>query len=211
MAALMLPSAVLTHLNAGTRAAAGPEPVLTTWCLQPVSLTAPKQARPSLTTSQVGSRLRFANPETAWLQKLATRRSFRRTGLPSGVVSTAAKNGVLPGAPRPRLAPVRSPPRYASSISTGPLRRLVLHFAGGEAPPPEAGAQLHAGDALLALCQVIHGAEPQAQRQMGGGEDGARGQRGLMAAGAALEQPARRHLAIRPPAAGRALEAVRPA
>jgi hypothetical protein len=31
MAALMLPSAVLTHLKAGMRAASGPEPVLTTW------------------------------------------------------------------------------------------------------------------------------------------------------------------------------------
>src|ERR1700748_1571282 len=111
MAALMLPSAVLTHLNAGTWAAAEPEPVLITSCLQPASVTAPKQARPSLTTSQFGSRLRFANPETAWLQKLVTRRSFRRTGLPSGVVSTAATDGVLPGAPRPRLPPVRSPPR----------------------------------------------------------------------------------------------------
>src|SRR3954449_12847658 len=111
MAALMLPSAVLTHLNAGTRAAAGPEPALVISCLQPASFTAPKQARPSLTTLQFGARLRFANPEIAWLQKLATRRSFRRTGFPSGVVSTAATSGVLPGAPRPRLPPVRSPPR----------------------------------------------------------------------------------------------------
>src|SRR6201996_2287821 len=107
MAALMLPSAVLTDLNAGTWAAAGPEPVLVASCLRPASFTAPKQARPSLTTSQVGSRLRFANPEIAWLQKLAT----RRTGLPSGVGSATATNGVLPGAPRPRLPPVRSPPR----------------------------------------------------------------------------------------------------
>jgi len=30
MAALMLPSAVLTHLNAGVRAAFGPDPVVTT-------------------------------------------------------------------------------------------------------------------------------------------------------------------------------------
>src|SRR3954469_166539 len=98
----MLPSAVLTHLNAGTWAAAGPEPVLITSCLQPASFTAPKQARPSLTTSPFGSRLRFANPEIAWFQKLVARRSFRPTGLPSGVVSIAATNGVLPGAPRPR-------------------------------------------------------------------------------------------------------------
>src|SRR5262245_24305666 len=104
----MLPSAVLTHLNPGVRAAAAPEPVLTTRGTHPASATAPKQAKPSLTTSQVGSRLRLANSEIEWLQKLATRRSFRRTGLPSGVVSTAATNGVLPRAPRPLLPPERS-------------------------------------------------------------------------------------------------------
>src|ERR1700712_5743137 len=111
MAALIFPSAVLTHRKVGVRAAAGPEPGLTTWCEHPASATAPKQARPSLTTSHVGSRLRLAKVDRARLQKLVTRRSFRRTGLPSGVVSTAATNGVLPAAPRPRLPPERSPPR----------------------------------------------------------------------------------------------------
>src|ERR1700755_240042 len=103
MAALMLPSAVLAHLNAGVRAAFGPDPVLTTWCAHPAS--------PSLTRAQVGSRLRLAKPEIAVAQKLVTRRSFNRTGFPSAVVSTATTNGVLPGAPRPRLPPARSPPR----------------------------------------------------------------------------------------------------
>src|ERR1700710_64761 len=121
MAALILPSAVLAHLKVGVRAAAAPEPVLTTLCAHPALATAPKQARPSLTTSHFGSRLRLAKFDSAWLQKLVTRRSFRRTGLPSGVVSTAATNGVLPGAPRPRLPPERSPPREASSVSTRPL------------------------------------------------------------------------------------------
>src|SRR5471030_1304910 len=110
MAALILPSAVLAHLKAAVRAAAAPEPVLMTWCAHPASATAPKQANTSLTTSQLGSRLRLANVEIAWLQKLLTRRNFRRTGLPSRVVSTATRNGVLPGAPRPRLPPERSPP-----------------------------------------------------------------------------------------------------
>src|ERR1700737_2639544 len=36
-------------------------------------------------------------------------RNFKRIGLPSGVVSTAATIGVLPGEPRPRLPPLRSP------------------------------------------------------------------------------------------------------
>ena len=39
------------------------------------------------------------------------RRNFKRLGLPCGVVSTAATIGVLPGEPRPRLPPFRSPPR----------------------------------------------------------------------------------------------------
>ncbi len=39
------------------------------------------------------------------------RRGFRRTGWPSGVVSMATMIGVLPGAPRPRSTPERSPPR----------------------------------------------------------------------------------------------------
>src|SRR4029077_16863605 len=111
MAALMLPSAVLTHLKAGVRAAFGPEPVLTIWWVHPVSVTPAKHQRPSLTTVQSGSRLRLANPAIEAAQKLVTRRSFSRTGLPAAAVSTAATKGVLPGAPRPRLPPWRSPPR----------------------------------------------------------------------------------------------------
>jgi|GraSoiStandDraft_43_1057313.scaffolds.fasta_scaffold211220_3 hypothetical protein len=48
--ALMLPSAVLTHLNAGVRAEADPLPVLMAWWVHPASVTLAKQARPSLTT-----------------------------------------------------------------------------------------------------------------------------------------------------------------
>ena len=62
-------------------------------------------------TAQSGSRLRLANPAIEAAQKLVTRRNFSRTGFPSAVVSTAATNGVLPGAPRPRFPPWRSPPR----------------------------------------------------------------------------------------------------
>src|SRR5471030_695410 len=55
---------------------------------QPASVTLAKHRSPSLTTAQLGSRLLLANPEIAWPQKLVTRRNFRRTGLPSWVVST---------------------------------------------------------------------------------------------------------------------------
>ena len=74
----MLPNAVLTHLKAGVRAALGPEPVLTTWWVHPASVTA-KHQRPSLTTEQLGSRLRLANPAIEAAQKLVTRRSFSCT------------------------------------------------------------------------------------------------------------------------------------
>src|ERR1700712_1734947 len=107
----MLPSAVLTHLKAGRRAAAGPDPVLMASWSHPASVTLAKHCNPSLTTVQAGLRLRLAKPEMDTLQKLTTRPSFKRTGLAPGVVSTAATNGVLPGAPRPRLPPERSPPR----------------------------------------------------------------------------------------------------
>src|SRR3954468_5382777 len=110
----MLPSAVFPHRKAGVRAARAPEPVLMTVCWHPALVTAAKQGRPALTTLQVRSRPRLANSLTVRLQKLGTRHSFSRTGLPSGVVSTAARKGVLPGEPRPRLAPERSPPREAS-------------------------------------------------------------------------------------------------
>ena len=52
MAALMLPSAVLTHLKAGVLAAfANREPVLMAAWVHPASTTAEKQASPSETTS----------------------------------------------------------------------------------------------------------------------------------------------------------------
>ena len=91
------------------------------------------------------------------------------------------------------------------------LRQLVLDLPGGGLRHPEAAGQFDAGDALLALRQVIHRPEPDPQRQMGRREDRAGDRRGLAAAGVALEQPAGRQLAVRPPAAGRANEAIRPA
>src|SRR5882757_5564341 len=90
------------------------------------------------------------------------------------------------------------------------LRQLVLDLPGRGLRHAEAAAKLDAGDALLALGQLIHGAEPEAQRQVGRGEDRACDRRGLAAAGVALEQPTGSHLAIRPPATGRAFEAIRP-
>ena len=111
IAALMLPSTVLTHLKAGLRDAVRPEPVTIGWWAQPTLVTAVKQSSPSLTTVLAGSSDCWAKASTSARRKPLTRRSLTRTGLALGVVSTAAINGVLPGAPRPRLPPERSPPR----------------------------------------------------------------------------------------------------
>src|ERR1700680_423531 len=54
------------------------------------------------------------------------------------------------------------------------LGQLVLELPGRALPHAEAATQLDAGDALLALRQVVHRAEPEMQRQMRRGENGAR-------------------------------------
>src|SRR6516164_119813 len=134
MALLMLPRVVLTHLKAGFRAALRPDPVMIGWWTQPALPTPVKQCRPSLTTVLAGWKFRCAKVAISARRKPFTRRNFKRIGLPSGVVSTAATIGVFPG---------------------GGL---------GDAKP---AAQLNAGDAALALSEVVHGANPSAQRHLG--------------------------------------------
>src|SRR3954470_23388700 len=116
----MLPRQVLTHLNGAQPAARLPEPVTIGKWAQPAFPTAGQQDRPSLTTLLPAARSRLAILSTSFLRKPLTTLSRSRRGLLSSVVSTAATIGVLPAAPRPRLPPWRSPPRYASSISTRP-------------------------------------------------------------------------------------------
>src|SRR3954453_16021158 len=111
MARLMLPRVVLTHLKAGFRAALRPDPLMIGWWTQPALPTPVKQRRPSLTTVLARWKLRCAKVAISARRKPFTRRNFKRIGLPSGVVSTAATIGVLPGEPRPRLLPLCSPPR----------------------------------------------------------------------------------------------------
>ena len=57
----------------------------------------------------------LASPQAAsvgaWPCLMRLRLAWRKRALRSGVVSTAATIGVFPAAPRPRLPPVRSPPR----------------------------------------------------------------------------------------------------
>src|SRR5688572_12782491 len=107
----MLPRVVFTHLKGVHLAACLPEPVRIGKWTQPACATAFQQESPSLTTLLLGAKLVLASLSTSLLRKPLTTVSRRRRGLRSSVVSTAATNGVLPGEPRPRRPPVRSPPR----------------------------------------------------------------------------------------------------
>src|SRR3954447_16273999 len=116
----MLPSAVLTQVNGTHLAACGPLPAVIGKCVQPACSTAVQQDRPSVTTLLPAAKSRLASVAISFLRKPLTTVSRSRLGLRSAVVSTAATNGVLPAAPRPRLPPERWPPRQASSTSTPP-------------------------------------------------------------------------------------------
>src|SRR4051794_7857204 len=107
----MLPSAVLPQVNGVHLAAFGPEPVSIGKWSQPASVTAVQQDRPSLTTLLPATRSRLASRSISFLRKPLTTVSRSRLGLRSAVVSTAATNGVLPAAPRPRLPPAGLCPR----------------------------------------------------------------------------------------------------
>src|SRR5512147_1016577 len=91
------------------------------------------------------------------------------------------------------------------------LHQLVLELPGGVLGHTEAAAEFEAGDPALALRQVIHGAEPSAQRHLGRGEDRAGDHRGLVSAGRALVEGTGLDDAVFPPAAAGADKAVRPA
>lgn len=112
-------------------AAFGPEPVFIGKWSQPAAVTTRQQRNPSLTTLLPAARSRLARVAISFFLKPLTidgkavdpvRQepvsagwpvgvSLSRLGLRSAVVSTAATNGVLPAAPRPRLPPGRCPPR----------------------------------------------------------------------------------------------------
>ena len=91
------------------------------------------------------------------------------------------------------------------------LHQLVLDLPGCGLGDAESAPQLNAGNAALALGEVVDRAKPDAQRQLGGGEDRPGDQRGLPAAGGALVERAGFDDAVLAPAANRADEAARPA
>src|SRR5512132_1552563 len=196
----MLPRAVLTHLKA--RTALRPEPVRIGWWVQPAAVTPRKHDRPSLTTVQATSRLRSAKASISVRRKPRIRRSLRRTGRPSAVVSTVATIGVVHfEAADEALLGVALHHHLLEFVLDRPRRAL------GDA---ETTAELQAGDALLALGQVIEGANPAPQRKLGCREDRAGGQRRLPPARGALIKRAGLDQAMPSAATVRADEAVGP-
>ena len=69
----------------------------------------------------------------------------------------------------------------------------MLDLPGSGLGHPETVAEFDAGDAMFGLGQMIDGANPGAQRQVGRGEYRARDRRGLPAASAELLQNAGLH------------------
>ena len=210
----MLPSAVLTHLKAGVLAARGPAPVLIAACAHPTSATAAKHARPSVRNSGVGGERRsgeladrdkaerFDRPQDDLIGfsvvRCGDRRHERRLALgPSSAPTrtSAADAGVvhLHGA-------FQSLARVALEHD---LRELVFHYPSCRLGDAEPATQFDAGDAFLGLRQEKDSLEPDAQRQLAGGEYGSSLDGGLLAAGVALEQAARAsiHEAMAVPAA----------
>src|SRR5512134_1586553 len=90
------------------------------------------------------------------------------------------------------------------------LLELVLDRPCRGLGDTEATAELQAGDALLALGQVIEGAKPAPQHKLGRREDGASSERRLPPAGGALIKRAGLDYAMLSAAAARTDEAVRP-
>src|SRR3954466_3870944 len=88
---------------------------------------------------------------------------------------------------------------------------LLLQRPGVGLLDAEPASKLDRADAVLGGRDQPHGQEPGGQRQLGGVEDGPRGERDLVAAGPALDlRPGAQPLALAP-AAQRADEAGRPA
>src|SRR6201984_1587924 len=70
------------------------------------------------------------------------------------------------------------------------LHSLVLDLPGGGLGDAKPAAQLNAGDAALALSEMVHGAKPSAQRHLGRRENRSGDHRCLPSPGAHLEQRA---------------------
>src|SRR5262249_37449788 len=87
------------------------------------------------------------------------RRLARRTAAPLAAVALPAETGIVDLDPS-RQALCGIPLHHR-------LHELVLDLPGGGLGDAKSAAQLNAGDAALALSEVVHAAKPRAQRHLG--------------------------------------------
>ena len=179
---------------------------------------------PSLTTvvpasTRAHSRLVSPAAEPAHDLQAGVQRPTVRRGLDrhdKGRVAAPTAPGAFAGALAADIGVVDLDPRSAGAKLIAAvafdhrLHQLVLDPPGGIGRNPEPPAQLDVGQALLALGQQMHGAEPHPHRQFGALEDGAGDQRCLVAAVPALQQLTVADLTILCRCASRTLEALRP-
>src|SRR5512144_288317 len=218
----MLPSAVLTHLKAGVSTALRPEPVRIGWWLQAGRGDA-AEARQTIADDGAsgiqaapGEGLDLAAPEAAHPAQLEAHRPAFGGGLDGGDDRRLAGRAASPLATRALPAEIgvvhldAADQALVGIALQHHLLELVLDHPRCRLGDAEAAAELQAGDAPLALGQVIEGTNPAAQRQFGRREDRSGGQRRLPPAGGALIQRAGLDQAVPSAATLRAHEAVRP-
>jgi hypothetical protein len=195
MAALMLPSAVLTRLNAGLRAAAGRDGLVAASGIGDTGET----RHPSLTTVQ---------PEPRQRRAPACRPGLSR---PRPRTGSCPPPALAAGAFAAEISAVDLD-LFRQLLARVPLHhdlfQLVLNFPGRGLGDAEAPAQLDAGDPLLALGQWYM-ARNQVRCGSLGSKDGPGDQRGLPATGGALEQVAAFGQAVLASPASRADEPLR--
>src|SRR5215472_9037558 len=93
------------------------------------------------------------------LDRRHDRRLARRTAAPFAAVVLPAEIGVVD--PDPSRQALCGVPLHHR------LHQLVLDLPGGGLGDAKSAAQLNAGDAALALSEVVHGAKPRAQQHLG--------------------------------------------
>jgi hypothetical protein len=169
-------------LKGDPEAARRPRPVRIAVGAISAAASAVRQRGPSVTTRLAGARCPAASRAISVSRKPLTGSSVIWRGRRAGLVETAATNGVLPAAPRPRRR-----------------RRLLA-----AEPAPE----LERADPVLGMRDQPDGEKPGRQRQLGRMDDRAGEQRHLAPAAPALRRRPGAQLGAFTAATGRADEPI---
>src|SRR5690242_330316 len=172
-------------------------------CSRPASAAAVQQLSPSVTRRLVEARCSATSFLISFLRKPFTGSSLILRGRRSSLVDTAATNGCLPAAPRPRrpgrllaggtpAPPPRTVPTEVGVVHLDPalqplpplplghdVHDLLLQRPSVGLLDAETPAQLDRADAVLGGGDQPHRQEPCPERQLGGVEDRAGGERDL--------------------------------